>query len=193
MLQRLYDWTIGLASHRRAMPALALLSAAESVIFPIPIDAMMLPMMFARPDRAITIAAVATITSVVGGVGGYLIGFYLFETVGQDIVALYGYESQFQAFQDAFSEWGWWIVIAGGFTPLPYKVITIASGVAALDPFVFVAASILSRGARFFLLGLLIHYFGPPIRGLIERNLAGATILLVALGIGGFVAVRYLI
>ena len=193
MLRRLYDWTMDLAGHRNALAALAFISFLESSIFPIPPDVLLIPMILAARERAWRIAAVCTLASVVGGVAGYGIGALLFETVGRPVVEFYGYLDRFQEFQARYEEWGAWIVAGAGFTPFPYKVITITSGVMHLDFGVFMIASIVSRGARFFLLAALLWYFGPPIRRFIERYLPQLTILFFLLLFGGFVALRYLV
>lgn len=193
MLRRLYDWTMDLAGHRQALAALAFISFIESSIFPIPPDVLLIPMILAARDRAWVIAAVCTAASVAGGVAGYGIGALLFDTVGRAIVEFYGYLDRFQEFQARYEEWGAWIVAGAGFTPFPYKVITITSGVMKLDFGVFMAASIISRGARFFLLAALLWYFGPPIRRFIERYLPQLTIVFFVLLLGGFVALRYLL
>ena len=192
MLRRLYDWTMGLAARRNAMSVLALISFIESSIFPIPPDVLIVPMVLARRDRAFRIAAVATIASVVGGLAGYAIGALLYETVGVWIIEAYGAAEQFAEFRTAFRDWGWWLVVMGGFTPFPYKVITIASGVAELDLATFVMASLVSRGARFYLEAWLLWRFGAPIRGFIEGNLAWLSAAFFALLVAGFLAIKYL-
>lgn len=192
MLRALYDRVVAAAAHPRAEPILWALAFVESSVFPIPVEALMLPMAFARPDRAIRYALGAALFSALGGLAGYAIGYFLYEAVGATIVATYGYDAKYEDFQALFDEWGWWIVFAGGFTPLPYKVITIASGAAALDPAVFFVASIVSRAARFMLEAGLIKLFGPPIRAFIEKRLALVTAVGFILLLGGFVALRYL-
>jgi len=193
MLRRLYDWTMGLASRPNALAALGVVSFAESSFFPIPPDAMIIPMVLARPDRAWRIALVATVTSVVGGMLGYAIGYYLFETLGQSLIRLYGYQEQFDAFKRAYNEWGLWIILIKGLTPIPYKLVTIASGAAAFDFRVFVLASIATRGLRFFLVAALLYRFGEPIRDFVERRLTLVATAFVLAVVGGFLIVRYVI
>jgi membrane protein YqaA with SNARE-associated domain len=193
MLRRLYDWTMGLASRPNALLALGVVSFAESSFFPVPPDAMILPMVLARPDRAWRIALVATITSVLGGILGYAIGYYLFETLGQSVIRFYGYQDDFQAFKAAYNEWGLWIILIKGLTPIPYELVTIASGAAAFDFPVFVLASIVTRGARVFLLAALLRLYGEPIRDFVERRLTLVTTAFVLLIVGGFLFVRYVI
>ena len=192
MLQRLYDWTMSLAGHRHALWVLAAVAFIESSVFPIPPDVLIIPMVLAARARAWRIAQVASVASVLGGGLGYLIGAALFETLGQPLLEFYGMMGSFQEFQQAYQDRGFLIVFSAGFSPFPYKVITIASGVAGLDPVTFMAASAVSRGARFFLVAALLWKFGPPIRVFIEKYLpylAGAFVILL---IGGFVALRYL-
>ncbi|QEX19288.1 cytochrome b561 [Hypericibacter terrae] len=193
MLRRLYDWTMGLASRPNALLALAAVSFAESSFFPIPPDAMIVPMVLARPDRAWRIALVATVASVLGGALGYAIGYYLFETLGQSLIQLYGYQAKFEAFKQAYNEWGLWIILIKGLTPIPYKLVTIASGAAAFDFPIFMLASIVTRGLRFFIVAALLRRFGEPIRDFVERRLTlVATAFLLAV-VGGFLIVRYVI
>lgn len=191
MLRQLYDWTMRFAGRPNALWALAAVSFIESSVFPIPPDVLLIPMVLAARERAWRIAFVCTAASVLGGLAGYGIGLFLFETVGRPLVEFYGAEAAFAAFQEGYNAWGAWIVAGFGFTILPYKVITILSGVTNLDLSVFLLASILSRGARFFLEAALLWYVGPPLRRFMERNLeAVATLFLVAL-VGGFVLVKF--
>ena len=191
MLRRLYDWTLSLAARRDALWALAIISFIESSIFPIPPDILIIPMVLAARHRAWLIALVATVSSVLGGIAGYAIGFYLFEAVGRPILEFYGYLDRFQDFSLAFNEYGWWIVFGAGLTPFPYKVITIASGVTTLDLATFTVASVVARGGRFFLVAALLWAFGEPIRAFIERRLGLLTVVFFVLLVGGFVAIRY--
>ena len=192
MIRRLYDWTMGLAARKNALWALAAIAFIESSVFPIPPDVMLLPMVLAAPRRAWVIAGVATLASVMGGFLGYAIGALLFESVGQPVLEFYGYGEKFTEFQLRYNEWGFWIVLVAGFTPFPYKVITIASGVAGLDLLTFALASVVSRGARFFIVAALLWRFGPAIRSFIEKYLGLLTVLFMVLLIGGFVAIKYL-
>ena len=193
MLRRLYDWTMELARHRYAAWALAGVAFIESSVFPIPPDVMLIPMALAERAKAWLYAAIATAASVIGGLAGYAIGYFLFETIGQSLIALYGYTEAFESFADRYNEWGAWIVFIAGTTPFPYKVITIASGVTALDLGVFIVASVLARGARFFLVAGLLYWLGPPIRDFIERYLGLLATLFVVLLVGGFVVAKYLV
>ena len=184
----------GLTQRTRAkLLALAAVAFIESSIFPIPPDVLIVPMILATRQQAWLIAGVATAASVVGGLAGYGIGYFLFEEIGRPLLDFYGYVDDFAAFQESYNEWGAWIVAGAGLTPFPYKVITIASGVVSLDPATFTIASVLSRGARFFLLAALLWYFGPPIRAFIENNLGMVTTAFFTLLLGGFVVARLLI
>ena len=192
-LRRLYDWTMDLAAHRFAERWLAFVSFIESVIFPIPPDVMLIPMVLARRERFLRIAAICTVASVLGGVGGYLIGYGLFEAIGKPIVSFYGHESALDVARESFAEYGWLIVIGGGLTPLPFKVVTIASGAMELDLIVFVLASIVSRGARFFAVSAILWKFGGPVRTLIEERFGLMTTLFFVLLVGGFVVLKWLL
>ncbi len=192
MLQRLYDWTISLATRRHAPSALAAVSFAESSVFPIPPDALLVPMCLARRDRCWVFASICTLASVIGGLFGYAIGFFLMETLGAWIISIYGYGDRIAAFQAAYQEYGLWMLVIGGLTPFPYKVVTIASGAAHFDVLVFVLASILTRGTRFFVVAGLLWWFGPAIRDFIERRLKLVAWAFLFALIGGFVAVTYL-
>lgn len=193
MLRRLYNWTLSLAAHRRAVPALALISFTESSFFPIPPDVVLIPMVLAARARAFLIAAVCTISSVLGGIAGYAIGFFLYETIGKPLLDFYGYTDRFADFQGHYNEWGLLIVFAAGLTPLPYKVFTIASGVTGLGLVPFIAGSLISRGLRFYVIAFLLWRYGSPIRTFVENNLkVVATIFMVTL-FAGFMILRYAI
>ncbi len=191
MLRRLYDWTMSLAGHRHARWLLAVISFIESSVFPIPPDVLLIPMVLAERARAWLYATIATVSSVAGGMLGYVIGAFLFVSVGQPLLEFYGYGEKFSEFAARYNEWGAWIVFIAGVTPFPYKVITIASGVSGLDFFVFTIASILARGLRFYLVCGLLYWFGEPIRTFIEKYLGLLFTAFVVLLIGGFIAVKY--
>jgi len=192
MLRGLYDWTISLAESRHALWALALVAFVESSVFPIPPDVIMIPMIIATPRRAFVIATVALAASVVGGVLGYYIGWGLFEAVGRPVLEFYGKDAYFDAFTVRYNEWGAWAVLIAGVTPFPYKVITILSGAVGLNFAVFMVASVLARGLRFFIVAALLWKFGAPVRNFIERRLGLMFTLFIILLLGGFFAVRYL-
>jgi membrane protein YqaA with SNARE-associated domain len=192
MIRKLYDWVIGLAVHPQAIWWLALVSFAESSVFPIPPDVMIVPMVLSDRAAALRIAVVGTISSVLGGLVGYAIGYFFFDAIGDRIVEFYGYSAKFEEFRVTFEDYGAWIVALAGLTPFPYKVITIASGFFALDPIVFVVASVLSRGARFGLEAALLWKFGEPIREFIEKRLEILSVVLVILLFGGFALIKLL-
>ncbi len=192
MLRALYDWTIRMADHPRALWVLAVISFAESSVFPIPPDVLMIPMILARPSRAWLIAAVALVSSVLGGMLGYAIGAFAYDSIGQPILAALGKGEAMDAFNTRFNDFGFWAVLTAGVTPFPYKVITIMSGWTGMPLGTFVATSILARALRFFLVAGLLWKFGAPIRDFIERRLGLLTIVFVVLLFGGFLLTRYL-
>lgn len=192
MLRSLYAWTMSLASHPRAIWALAAIAFIESSVFPIPPDALMIPMIIAAPRRAFWIATVATVSSVLGGILGYAIGALAYEQIGQPILAALGKADAMADFATRFNGVGFWAVLIAGLTPFPYKVITIMSGWTGMPLATFVITSILARAGRFFLVGTLLYYFGAPIRDFIERRLGLVTIIFVVLLVGGFYATRFL-
>lgn len=192
MLRWLYERSMAYAAKRNSLRVLAAISFVESSVFPIPPDVLLIPMVLARPDRAFTIATVCTLASVAGGFVGYAIGSFLFETVGRWVIDLYRLGEQFHALQLAFDQYGWWIIVIKGMTPIPYKLITIAAGVFRFPLLAFTGASIISRSIRFFLLAALLWKFGPPIREFIERYLTWITTAVAAALVGGFLVLRWL-
>ncbi len=192
MLKSLYDKMMELAAHRRAPGALFAVAFAESSVFPIPPDVMLIPMVLAERAKAWSFALIATAGSVLGGVAGYAIGYFLFETVGRAVLDFYGLGQEFQSFADKYNAYGAWIVLMAGITPFPYKVITIASGATQLNMAVFMLASVLARGVRFFAVAGLLYWFGPPIRDFIERRFALVSTLFFVSLVGGFLLIEYL-
>jgi membrane protein YqaA with SNARE-associated domain len=193
VLRRLYDWVIRLAGHPRAIPILGVVSFLESSFFPIPPDVMLIPMVLANRDKAFRIALVCTVCSVLGGLLGYAIGYYFFETIGEWVVRTYGLQSGLATFRAGFAEYGIWIILIKGLTPIPYKLVTIASGAAHFDLFTFVWASIVTRGVRFFVVAALLWKFGEPIRAFIEKRLTLVTWLFLIALVGGFIVLHYLL
>ena len=193
MIRALYDWVMRLAGHRHASLALFAVAFAESSFFPIPPHAMLIPMALAERAKAWRYALIATVASVLGGVAGYFIGYALFDAVGKPLLEFYGNADKFNDFAGRYNEYGAWIVFFAGVTPFPYKVITIASGVTALNFAVFLAASIAARGLVFFVICGLLYFFGQPIRAFIERRLGVLFTLFLVLLFGGFIAIKYLI
>jgi len=192
MLRRLYDWTIQMACHPRALWVLGAVSFVESSVFPIPPDVLMIPMILARPSRAWLVALVALVTSVLGGLLGYAIGALAYESIGQPILESLGKADSMAEFNTRFNDVGFWAVLIAGMTPFPYKVITIMSGWTGMPLATFIATSILARGLRFFLVAGLLWKFGAPVRDFIERRLGLVTIVFIALLFGGFYLVRHL-
>lgn len=192
MIKRLYDWTMGLANTPHALWALAVVAFLESSVFPIPPDVLMIPMIIARPSRAFVIAGVALVASVLGGMFGYYIGWGMFETVGRPVLEFYGKDAYFDEFATRYNVWGAWAVLIAGVTPFPYKVITILSGATGLNFGVFMVASVIARGLRFFIVAGLLWKFGAPIRDFIERRLGLMFTLFCLLLVGGFYVVKFL-
>ena len=192
MLQALYERILRLAAGPNALAALLAVSFVESSFFPIPPDILLIPMILARPRDAWRLAALCMLASVAGGLLGYVIGYFLFDAIGRPILEFYNAMDRYETLKAGFQEWGVWIIILKGMTPIPYKLITIASGVVQFDLGLFVAASIVSRSLRFFLIAALLWWFGDPVREFIERRLMLVTSLFAVGLVGGFVVLRYL-
>jgi membrane protein YqaA with SNARE-associated domain len=193
MLRRLYDWCVAAASKPYATWLLGIVSFVESSFFPVPPDAMLIPMGLARPDRAFRYATVCTLTSVAGGLLGYLIGAALYDTVGLWLIQLYGYGAKVEAFREAYREWGAWIILLKGMTPIPYKIVTITSGLANYPIIPFILLSIVSRGMRFYLVAFLIYRYGERARSIIEERLGFWVALAGIVLVAGIIAAIYLI
>jgi membrane protein YqaA with SNARE-associated domain len=193
MMRRAYDWTMRTAAHEKAPHALFWVSFAESSFFPIPPDVMLIPMVLARRAKAWLYAGIATVGSVLGGIGGYAIGYFLYETLGRWLIAVYGLGPQFEEYRALYNVWGLWIILIKGLTPIPYKLVTIASGAAAFDFWVFIAASLVTRAGRCYQVARLLYWLGEPIREFIERRLTLVTTAFVVALVGGFVVVKYLL
>ena len=191
MLRKLYDKVIALSESRQALPTLAAVSFAESSFFPIPPDVVLVPMALAQPHKARLYALVCTVASVLGGMLGYAIGALLYDTLGQWLISAYGYGENFEAFREAYAKWGAWIILIKGLTPIPFKIVTIASGFAGYNLFYFVVLSFITRGARFFLEAELLRIYGEPIRDFIERRLTLVTTGFLAAVVGGFLIAKY--
>jgi membrane protein YqaA with SNARE-associated domain len=191
MLRKLYDKVIALSESRQALPTLALVSFAESSFFPVPPDVVLVPMALAKPDKARLYALVCTVSSVLGGMLGYAIGAFLYDTVGHWLISAYGYGEGIDAFRAGFAKWGAWIILIKGLTPIPYKIVTIASGVAGYNFFMFVLLSTITRGARFFLEAELLRIYGEPIRDFVEKRLTLVTTGFFAAIVGGFFIAKY--
>ena len=190
MLRRLYDWVLALSAKPSAPYALGAVSFTESSFFPVPPDVMMVPMALARPDKAYLYAAICTVTSVVGGLLGYAIGALLYDSVGQWLFRLYGLDAGAEAFRAAYAQYGHWIILLKGLTPIPYKLVTITSGFAGYDLFWFTLLSLITRGARFFILAFLLGRYGPAIRQVLDRHLGLVAGILAVVVVGGFVLLK---
>jgi membrane protein YqaA with SNARE-associated domain len=193
MLKRIYDWCIDAAHKPYALWIMGAVAFAESSFFPVPPDVMLIPMSLARPQRAWVYAAICTATSVLGGLLGYAIGALLFDSVGHWLIEVYGLGGKVDAFRASYAEWGAVIILLKGLTPIPYKLVTITSGFAGYNLFWFMVLSILTRGARFFLVAVLMSRFGPSIKNVIDRHFNLVAAVSIAVIIGGFVAFRYLL
>ena len=185
-LRRLYDWVLSWAHHRHAPLALFLLAFAESSFFPIPPDVLLIALALGIPTRAFRLALITTLGSTLGGLAGYAIGYGLMSSVGQWILDFYSFHAPFGKIRALYLEYDVWAVAIAGFTPIPYKVFTIAAGAFDMDVWRFALASLLSRGARFFLLAWLIHHYGAAIKVFIDRYFNTLTLVFMALLIGFF-------
>lgn len=190
LVKATYDYMINLASRPNALYFLFAVAFIESSFFPIPPDVMLIPMVLATPSKAWRIAGVATVASVFGGIFGYTIGVFFFDLIARPILTFYGYMHQFDVFKEYYHQWGAWIVFGAGITPFPYKVITIASGVVHLDFVVFMLASVVARGMRFYLVAWLLKKYGEPMKFFIEKNLGILSILFLLLLLGGFACIK---
>lgn len=191
MLRRVYDWCIATAGKPHATWAMGSVSFAESSFFPVPPDAMLIPMSLARPDKAYYYAFVCTVASVLGGVLGYMIGALLYDSIGQWLIALYGYGDKVEAFREAYAAYGSWIILLKGVTPIPYKIVTITSGFAGYNLILFIILSIITRGARFYITAFLLNRYGPQIRAVIEERLTFWFTVSLSVLVVGFVAAVY--
>jgi membrane protein YqaA with SNARE-associated domain len=190
-IRRLYDWVMRQAGSRHAFWALGAVSFAESSFFPIPPDIMLVPMILADRKRAFVIAAWCTLTSVLGGILGYAIGALLYDSVGGWLIRAYGMASDMQAFRALYNEWGAWIILIKGATPIPYKLVTIASGFAGYNLPLFILLSAITRGARFGIVAGTLYWVGEPARAFIEKRLELVLFGFLALIVLGFVVLRY--
>ena len=190
MIKTLYNWTISLSATPYALWALAIVAFTESSFFPIPPDILLIPLILAKPKNAYLIALIATIASVLGGGLGYYIGFKLYEAIGAAIINFYHAQELFYEFQTEFNKYGAMSVLFAGITPFPYKIITISSGIAGMSFYQFLIFSVIARGARFFIIAILLRLYGKTIRNFIERHLNLLFILFVILLIAGFLLIK---
>jgi membrane protein YqaA with SNARE-associated domain len=193
MLRRIYDWCLEAAHKPYAAWIMGGVSFAESSFFPVPPDTMLIPMSLARPEKAWSYAFLCTWTSVVGGIVGYLIGGLLYDSVGQWLIQLYGYGDKVQGFRDAYAQWGVWIILLKGLTPIPYKVVTLTAGFAGYNFPLFVVLSVITRGARFFFVAFLLNRYGAQAREMIEKRLGFWVLISVVVIVVGFIIVSRII
>jgi membrane protein YqaA with SNARE-associated domain len=191
LLRPLYDWTLKQAARPNAEKVLAAISFAESSFFPIPPDVMLAPMALAKPEKAYRLAFICTMASVLGGLFGYAIGYYLAD-IGLKILGLFGYSGNLDSFHAIIQEWGAWAILIKGLTPIPFKLVTIASGMGQLNLAIFFICCVITRGARFYLTAFLLKRFGPQARELIEKRINLVAIAGVAVIVLGIVAVKFM-
>ena len=191
-LKRTYNWTLEKAQHKNAKWYLGSISFAESSFFPIPPDILLIPMALASKTKAIFYAFICTLFSVLGGILGYAIGYFFFNSVGIYIVDFYHLENSFSVFEDYYKEFGILIVLGAGITPFPYKFITIASGVFGLNIFLFIIVSIIGRGLRFYFIAILLYFFGEKIKLIIDKYFNILTIVFFILLVGSVFIIRFL-
>lgn len=193
MFKRLYDWTLSLAESRHSTLALAGIAFAESSFFPLPPDLILLPMSLAKPQKAWFYAAVCTAASVAGGILGYAIGALLYDTLGQWIIKLYGYGARIDSLRAFYAEWGWAFILVKGLTPIPFKLVTIVSGLLAYNLPLFILLSLITRGARFFILAAAMNHYGDTVRVLLDKHFAWFVVILLAIVVFGFWAAVHLV
>lgn len=186
MLKRIYDWCIAAADKPYALWIMAAVSFAESSFFPIPPDVMLLPMSLARPQRAWFFAGVCTVASVAGGLVGYAIGALLYDSLGQWLMHIYNLTDKVETFRQSYAEWGAVIILLKGLTPIPYKLVTITSGFAGYDIWLFILCSIVARGGRFFVLAVLLNRYGDFIRAELEKRLTMWVVIGAIVLVAGF-------
>jgi membrane protein YqaA with SNARE-associated domain len=188
----MYDWCIAEAGQPHASWIMGIVSFVESSFFPVPPDAMLIPMSLARPDKAYFYATLCTLASVAGGVFGYFIGAELYDSLGLWLISLYGYGDKVEAFRLAYAQWGAWIILLKGLTPIPYKIVTIASGFSGYPIVPFMALSLVARGGRFFIVAFLLNRYGPQAREIIEKRLGFWVTISVLVLVAGIVGAVYL-
>jgi membrane protein YqaA with SNARE-associated domain len=190
-VNRLYRWVLSLAEHPQAVWILCLVSFAESSFFPIPPDVLLVPMALACPQRAWFYAAVCTLSSVIGGIFGYMIGAFLYDSVGQWLIHAYGSGDTIEIFRAKYIKYGHWILLIKGVLPIPYKLVTITAGFSSYSIFWFIILSFITRGLRFFTIALILRFFGDTVRQKIEQHTTPIALGLTICVVGGFVVFRY--
>jgi membrane protein YqaA with SNARE-associated domain len=193
IVRRLYDWVLSWAHSQYGVPALFVLSFAESSFFPIPPDVLLMALSISRPKKSFYYAFVCTVASVLGGMLGYFIGMEFIDVVGYKIINFYNLQHEYAVVGKLYEQNSFWAIFTAGLTPIPYKLFTIAAGAFKIDFTVFVLASIFGRASRFFMVATLIYLFGPPIRTFIDKYFNLMVMIFTVLLIGGFVVIKYLI
>ena len=186
MFKRLYDWLMALAEGPYAGAALVCVAFAESSFFPLPPDLLLAPMALAKPRAAWFYAFIATVGSVAGGAFGYWIGAQLYDSVGQWLIHLYGYQDRMAALKQTYADYGAWVILLKGLTPIPFKIVTIGSGLLGYPFWTFIGLSVLTRGARFFIVASALHRWGDPLRAALERHFAAFVLTMLAIVVIGF-------
>ena len=192
ILRKIYNWTIEKSKHPKAVWFLSLISFSESSFFPIPPDIILIPMIIAKRVSAFFYAFICTLSSVIGGIVGYCIGFFFFNSIGLIIINYYGIQNQFDNFEKYYQLYGIWIVLGAGFTPFPFKFVTIASGFFGYNIFLFILTSFIARGLRFYLIAFLLKLFGKSIEKLIDKYFNLLAILFFVLLIGFIIIIKFL-
>ena len=192
-MQIVYDKIFSYSKHPQAFWILMLVAFTESFVFPFPPDLLMMLMILSVRNDAWKLAAYSTVASVLGGVIGYFIGFGLYQTVGLQVIDAYGYQEQAGRFQDLAKDWGFWIIALKGFTPIPFKVVTILSGAAQVPFHVFIFASIIARSSRFFIFAFLLWFFGERMKGFVEKRLGIFMFGMLAIIVLGFWLIKVLL
>lgn len=190
-MKKIYNYCLENANKKNSFFIYLLIAFTESFIFPVPPDILMIPMILANRQRAFKLAFYGTVFSVLGGIIGYYIGFFFAKTYASWIIETYALQKSAQQFYDGFEKWGFWIIALKGFTPIPFKLVTITSGIAQFNLFTFIGASIIARSFRFYLLSGLLWYFGPKIKPVIEKNLNILFFLMLLVIIIGFIIVYF--
>ena len=192
-MYKLKLWMESFAEKKYAMTALFLLAFAESSFFPIPPDVLLIAIAVSAPKKSYSAAFWCSVGSVYGGIFGYFISYAMFEAIGRPIVEFYHYQEAWASFERLYEEWGQIFLAIAAFSPIPYKVSTIASGFVKMDIIPFVLISTFGRAARFFLVGTLFYFFGPPMKAYIEKYFDKLALAFVALLVSGFVVLKFLV
>mgnify|MGYP000011651297 CR=1 FL=1 len=193
LLKKLYNWVLSWAHRKYSSVALFVLAFSESSFFPVPPDVLQIALSVSRPKKSFYYALISSIGSVLGGILGYFIGLFLFDTIGSFIINTLGYQAQFDAVGDLYKSYSFLAILVSAFTPIPYKVFTIAAGFWQVGLLPLIAASAIGRSARFFIVATLIYFFGPKIKEFIDKYFNILTIIFIILLIGGFLIIKYLI